>query len=91
MFLFCIEWMEVDQTKPVHDQRTYQKYKKMKAKDLKNTQIYSILNLKNTQIYSIKNKNKKQSLLDPKLVTLDGSLKFDEVLLGLSAQTRTKV
>ena len=80
MFLFCIEWMEVDQTKPVHDQRTYQKYKKMKAKDLKNTHIYSI-----------KNKNKKQSLLDPKLVTLDGSLKFDEVLLGLTAQTRTQV
>ena len=79
MFLFCIELMEVDQTKPVHYQRTYQKYKKMQAKDLKN-------------IYSIKNKTKKnQSLLDPKLVTLDGSLKFDEVLLGLTAQTRTQV
>ena len=80
MFLFCIEWMEVDQTKPVHDQRTYQKYKQMQAKDLKNTHIYSM-----------KNKNKKQSLLDSKLVTLDGSLKFDEVLLGLTAQTRTQV
>ena len=42
MFLFCIEWMEVDQTKPVNDQRTFQKYKKMKAKDLKNTHIHSM-------------------------------------------------
>ena len=36
MFLFCKEPMEVDQTKPLHDQITYQQYKKKQAKDLKN-------------------------------------------------------
>ena len=41
MFLFCIELMEVDHTKPEHDQKTYQQYKKKQAKDLKNTHIFT--------------------------------------------------
>ena len=80
MFLLCKEPMEVDQTKPVHDQITYQQYKKKQAKDFRKYTIF-------TQF----RKKKKHGLLGPKLMTLIGSPKFDEVLLALTAQTRTQV